>query len=59
MALHGSEGDVSTDPAAAGTSIPNLKALLKESLTEILRETPSLLQPPTETQQGEFGSHRV
>ena len=33
-------------------TIPNLKAILKESLVEILRETPSLLQPPADAQQG-------
>lgn len=40
-----------SDPSLA--SIPNLKALLKESLTEVLRETLSLLKLPTETSPGE------
>ena len=53
MASDGSSdgGDVHTEPSAS--SIPNLKALLKESLTEILQETPSLLHPPSETPIGE------
>lgn len=41
-----------SDPSLA--SIPNLKALLKESLTE---ETPSLLKLPTEMSPGEFYLH--
>lgn len=44
-----------SDPSLA--SIPNLKALLKESLTEVLRETPSLLKLPTERSPGEFYLH--
>ena len=40
-----------SDPAPVTTE---LKALLKESLRELLQETPSLLQPPTETQQGKL-----
>ena len=39
--------------SASGPAIPNLKALLKESLTEILKESPSLLQLPAETKHGE------
>ena len=40
-------------------TIPNLKAILKESLVEILRETPSLLQPPTDAQQGKCSARDV
>ena len=45
-------------PESVGGSLPvaNLKALLKDSLSEILRENPSLLQPPGETQRGELAS---
>ena len=40
-------------------TIPNLKAILKESLVEILRETPSLLQPPADAQQGKCSARDV
>ena len=35
-------------------ALSNFKALLKESLTEILRESPSLLHPPEEDRQGKY-----
>ena len=40
-------------------TIPNLRAILKESLVEILRETPSLLQPPADAQQGKCSARDV
>ena len=45
-------------PSAKGSTpaIPNLKALQKESLAEILAESPSLLHPPTCTPHGEYRS---
>ena len=45
-------------PEAAGGSLPiaNFKALLKDSLSEVLRENPSLLQPRGETQRGELAA---
>ena len=56
MATEGSTE--SGTPSAAGSTlaIPNLKALLKESLAEILAESPSLLHPPTHTPHGEYRS---
>ena len=35
-------------------ALSNFKALLKESLTEIQRESPSLLQPPEGDRQGKY-----
>ena len=45
-------------PEAAGGPLPiaNFKALLKDSLSEVLRENPSLLQPRGETQRGELAA---
>ena len=45
-------------PEAAGGSLPiaNFKALLKDSLSEVLKENPSLLQPRGEAQRGELAA---
>ena len=52
MAAEDSGDRMEADPTGAALSIPNLKALLKQSLSEILKETPSLLQPSAEVQHG-------
>ena len=54
MATEDTGRGVDTDPIQAGSAIPGLKALLKESLAEILRETPSLLQLSDESQRGKL-----
>ena len=54
MATEDTGRGVDTDPIQAGSAIPGLKALLKESLAEILREIPSLLQPSAESQRGKL-----
>lgn len=53
MGTEGPSEDKTPPVEASGPAIPNLKALLKESLTEILRESPSLLHPPAEAEHGE------
>ena len=54
---HSTGGDTSdeTRPGASLTGAPGLKELLKESLREILQESPSLLRPPSDTQNGKNG----
>ena len=38
-----------SNPESTAVQLSGLKELIKESLTEILRQTPSLLQKPAET----------
>ena len=57
LASDGSTDSVTVQLEVSSSPFPNLKVLLKEPFTEILRETPSLLQPPVETQHGELTAH--
>ena len=54
MTTEGSSAPVVPESVGGSLPIANLKALLKDSLSEILKENPSRLQPPGETQRGEL-----
>ena len=56
MTTEGSSAPVVPESVGGSLPIANLKALLKDSLSEILKENPSFLQPPGETQRGELAS---